>query len=152
MGGFPNSHKFFMKKTHITHSEQETLSLAEGLGMDAGPGAVYALTGELGSGKTVFAKGIARGLGVTEEITSPTFTLLEIYSGRLPLYHFDLYRIGSAAELDSLFFEEYWEGDGVSIIEWADKAGDRLPEGHVSITIEYQNETDRKITIEYPRD
>jgi tRNA threonylcarbamoyladenosine biosynthesis protein TsaE len=141
-----------MKKKYISRSEKDTLSIGQGLGQKAGAGAVFALFGELGSGKTVIAKGIARGLGVEDEVTSASFTLLEIYSGRVPLYHFDLYRIESAAELDRLFFEEYWEGEGVSVIEWADRAGARLPEGSVTIRIECLNESKREITIEYPGD
>jgi tRNA threonylcarbamoyladenosine biosynthesis protein TsaE len=141
-----------MKKKYISRSERDTLSIGQGLGKHAGPGAVFALFGELGSGKTVIAKGIARGLGVEEEVTSASFTLLEIYSGRVPLYHFDLYRIEKAAELDRLFFEEYWEGEGVSIVEWAERAGDRLPGGSIAIRIESINETEREITVEYPGD
>ena len=136
----------------ISRSVEETLVLAEELGRNAGPGAVFALIGDLGTGKTIIAKGIARGMGITDDITSPTFTLLEIYEGIIPLYHFDLYRIGSEAELDQLDFESYWEDDGVSVIEWADRAAGRLPAGHVRITIEYNNESDRSVTIEYPGD
>ncbi len=131
---------------------EETLALAENLGRSAARGSVFALIGELGAGKTVLAKGIARGMGITDEITSPTFTLMEIYEGPVPLYHFDLYRISRPEELDQLFFEEYWEGDGISVIEWADRALDRLPELRVTITIGYINETGRSITIEHPGD
>lgn len=141
-----------MVRKIITHSEQETLALAEELGRNAGPGAVFALVGELGAGKTIVAKGLAKGLGITEEITSPTFTLMEIYDGPVPLYHFDLYRIERSEELDQLFFEEYWEGDGISVIEWADRAHGRLPDDRVNITIEYVNDTSRSITIEHPGD
>ena len=136
----------------MSRSVGETLAMAEELGRNSGPGAVFALIGELGTGKTIIAKGIARGLGITDEITSPTFTLLEIYEGIIPLYHFDLYRIGSEAELDQLDFESYWEDGGVSVIEWADRAPGRLPAGHVRISIEYNNESSRSITIEYPGD
>ncbi len=136
----------------ITNSPEETFALAEELGGKAAAGDVFALTGDLGTGKTVFAKGIARGLGVTEEVTSPTFTLMEIYPGRLPLYHFDLYRIESHGEFDNLFFEEYWEGDGVSVIEWAEKAGDRLPEGSLIVTLYRVDDHTRRITLERPGD
>ena len=122
------------------------------MGKNAGPGAVFALVGDLGTGKTIIAKGIAKGLGITDDITSPTFTLLEIYEGIIPLYHFDLYRIDRDGELDQLDFETYWEDDGVSVIEWADRAAGRLPAGHVRISIEYNNESGRSITIEYPGD
>jgi tRNA threonylcarbamoyladenosine biosynthesis protein TsaE len=131
---------------------EETLDLAEELGRNAAPGSIFALIGDLGAGKTILAKGIARGLGISDEITSPTFTLMEIYEGPVPLYHFDLYRINRTEELDQLFFEEYWEGDGVSIIEWADRALDRLPASRTTITIEYLNETSRSIAIEHPGD
>lgn len=141
-----------MVRKIITRSEGETLSLAEELGRNAGPGSLFALTGELGTGKTIVAKGIAKGLGITDEITSPTFTLMEIYEGPVQLYHFDLYRIERSEELDRLFFEEYWDGDGVSVIEWADRAHGRLPAERVNITIEYLNDTSRSITIEYPGD
>jgi tRNA threonylcarbamoyladenosine biosynthesis protein TsaE len=139
-----------MKKKYISHSEQDTLAFARELGNNAAPGTVFALTGELGSGKTIIAKGIALGFGITDEITSPTFTLLEIYSGRGPLYHFDLYRINTPAELDRLFFEEYWYDDGVSIIEWAEKAAGRLPDGYIAIHLEYIDEASRIITLDYP--
>jgi len=141
-----------MKRTVTTHSMEETLALAGQLGKSAGPGSVFALTGELGAGKTIIAKGVARGMGITDEITSPTFTLMEVYEAPVPLYHFDLYRIGREEELDRLFFEEYWEGDGVSVIEWAERAAGRLPDGCVKITLEYVDETSRSVTIEYPGD
>ncbi|TAL38746.1 MAG: tRNA (adenosine(37)-N6)-threonylcarbamoyltransferase complex ATPase subunit type 1 TsaE [Spirochaetes bacterium] len=128
------------------------MRLGEELGREALPGAVYALTGELGAGKTVIAKGIARGLMIPDEITSPTFTLLEIYRGRLPLYHFDLYRIARADEFDELGFEEYWYGDGVSIIEWADNAAGLLPNSAVRVLSEYAGPHARRITIEHPGD
>lgn len=138
------------KREISTGSSVETFDLGAELGRGARPGDVFALTGDLGAGKTILAKGIARGMGITDEITSPTFTLLEVYENPLPLYHFDLYRIGNPRELDSLYFEEYWEGDGVSVIEWADRAAGRLPENAVKIAMQYTGETTRRITIEYP--
>jgi tRNA threonylcarbamoyladenosine biosynthesis protein TsaE len=131
---------------------EETLILAEDLGRNAARGSVFALIGDLGAGKTIVAKGVARGMGIADEITSPTFTLMEIYEGPVPLYHFDLYRINRPEELDQLFFEEYWEDDGISVIEWADRALDRLPPTRITIKIEYLDETSRSITIEYPGD
>ena len=139
-----------MKKTITTNSEEETFAAAEELGRKVKKGDVIALYGELGTGKTIFVKGIARGLGIDEVITSPTFTLLEIYPGSLPLYHFDLYRIESEREFEKLGFEEYWDGEGVSVIEWADRAQSLLPENSITIKIKYLNSTQRKITIEYP--
>lgn len=141
-----------MVRNVISHSTGETLELAAELGRNAARGSIFALIGELGAGKTILAKGIARGMGISDEITSPTFTLMEIYEATIPLYHFDLYRIDRPEELDQLFFEEYWEGDGVSIIEWADRALDRLPASRITVTIGYLNETSRSITIEYPGD
>jgi tRNA threonylcarbamoyladenosine biosynthesis protein TsaE len=139
-----------MKRECISNSEEETLKLAEELGRGARRGDIYALLGELGTGKTIVAKGIAKGLGINEVITSPTFNLLEIYQNEFLLYHFDLFRIEKDDEFDQLSFEEYWEGDGVSVIEWADRALLRLPSSTITITIEYINENRRRITIEYP--
>jgi tRNA threonylcarbamoyladenosine biosynthesis protein TsaE len=139
-----------MNKIIITRSEKETFDWAKELGASAKHGIVFALYGELGTGKTIIAKGIAKGLGIEEDVTSPTFLMMEMYKGRLPLYHFDLYRIDNAGELDELNFEEYWFGDGVSIIEWAEKAGDRIPDNPVKIILEWVNDTERRISIEYP--
>lgn len=141
-----------MVREIITHSMEETMQLGEELGLSASPGDVFALSGELGSGKTVVAKGVAAGLGIPDEITSPSFTLLEVYQGRLALYHFDLYRIDRDEEFDHLGFEEYWEGNGVSVIEWAERAGTRLPAGAVRISLEYSGEAERRIVIEDSRD
>ncbi|MCU0822595.1 MAG: tRNA (adenosine(37)-N6)-threonylcarbamoyltransferase complex ATPase subunit type 1 TsaE [Spirochaetes bacterium] len=139
-----------MIKEIITESAGETRSWAETIGYSAGNGTVIALSGELGSGKTVIAKGIARGMGIDEDITSPTFLFVEIYDNIIPLYHFDLYRINNESELDELNFEEYWEGSGVSVIEWAEKAAGRLPENIIKINISREGENKRRITIEYP--
>ncbi|MCP4132551.1 MAG: tRNA (adenosine(37)-N6)-threonylcarbamoyltransferase complex ATPase subunit type 1 TsaE [bacterium] len=134
----------------ITRSEEETFFLAQKIGKDAAPGSLFALFGDLGTGKTIIAKGIAAGMGITEDITSPTFTLMEVYKGPLTLYHFDLYRIESDLEFDNLFFEEYWEDEGVSVIEWPEKAGTRLPGDTTKIKIDYIDENSRRIVIEYP--
>ncbi|MCU0846960.1 MAG: tRNA (adenosine(37)-N6)-threonylcarbamoyltransferase complex ATPase subunit type 1 TsaE [Spirochaetes bacterium] len=141
-----------MKRIFSSHTHEKTFEIAKNLGKTAGKGDIFALYGDLGSGKTVMAKGIASGMGIKEEVTSPTFNLLEVYDGRLTLYHFDLYRIESEKELDMLFFEEYWEGDGVSVIEWAERAGTRLPERIIRVGLEYVDETTRRISIEYPDD
>ena len=139
-----------MKKIIITNSVEETLQWGEELGKSSIIGDVFALNGELGVGKTVVAKGIAKGLGINEDITSPSFVLLEIYPNKLPLYHFDLYRIDSEIEFDRLNFEEYWNGDGISVIEWAEKADIRLPENSIKIKIEWLDSDKRRIEIEYP--
>jgi tRNA threonylcarbamoyladenosine biosynthesis protein TsaE len=145
----PHRNHDFMKKL-LSHSEDETLQCARDIGAAAQPGDIFALHGDLGAGKTLFAKGMAQGLDVKELVTSPTFNLLDVHQGRLPFYHFDLYRISSDDEMDQLLFEEYWHGSGVSLIEWAERASDRLPEKTVHITLTYINETTREISIEHP--
>jgi tRNA threonylcarbamoyladenosine biosynthesis protein TsaE len=139
-----------MKIVYITESAEETERLGIEIGKRAVYGDVIALRGELGSGKTALTRGIAEGLGVTEEITSPTFSLMEIHEGEKILYHFDLYRIEDDREFNNLCFEEYWENDGVSVIEWAERAGSRLPERRIDINIDYISSTERRITVEYP--
>ena len=104
-----------------TFSETDTRALGEKLGREALPGTVYTLTGDLGVGKTVFTQGFAKGLGVTEHVNSPTFTIVQEYEeGRLPFYHFDVYRIGDIEEMDEIGYEDYFYGDGVCLIEWAE--------------------------------
>lgn len=139
-----------MKKIYITESAEETEKIGMEIGRNAKNGDVIALSGELGTGKTALTRGIAEGLGITEDITSPTFSLMEIYEGSKTLYHFDLYRIEDDREFDNLCFEEYWENEGISVIEWAERASGRLPEARIQIKIEYINSTNRRITVEYP--
>ncbi|HEY1405958.1 MAG TPA: tRNA (adenosine(37)-N6)-threonylcarbamoyltransferase complex ATPase subunit type 1 TsaE [Spirochaetota bacterium] len=139
-------------EVHLLRSPDETRDFARKLGEQAKPGDCFALDGDLGAGKTLIAKEIAKALGITEEITSPTFTLCEEYEGKIPFYHFDLYRIDDPRELDMLFFEEYWEGNGVSVIEWAHRAEIRLPKNAIRITIEYIDENTRRLSIAYPTD
>ena len=140
-----------MKQVHyITNSQEETFDVGYELGKKAKKGDIFGLIGDLGTGKTILAKGIAKGLGINEEITSPTFTLLEVYEAAIPLYHFDLYRISDDSELENLFFEEYWYGDGVSVIEWAERAMKRLPNDIFIIRLEYTGKNRRKIIIEHP--
>lgn len=120
-----------------THSAEETYALGARLGKMAQPGQVYALKGDLGSGKTVLTKGFAAGLGVEEPVTSPTFTILMVHEGgRLPLYHYDVYRISDPDEMDEIGFDEYVYGEGVSLIEWAEKVEELLPPDAFAITIE----------------
>jgi tRNA threonylcarbamoyladenosine biosynthesis protein TsaE len=112
----------------ISREPGETLALGRREGQRGQAGDVLALCGELGTGKTQFVKGLAEGMGITTEVTSPTFTLIHEYAGgRLPLYHFDFYRLGSAAETIALGFDDYIDRDGVTVIEWADKFADLLP-------------------------
>ena len=135
-----------------TNSASETLALGEKLGKAAKPGQIYTLNGDLGVGKTVLTQGFAKGLGITEAVNSPTFTIIQEYeSGRMPFYHFDVYRIGDIEEMDEVGFEEYVMGDGVSLIEWANLIEEILPEHYQKITIEKDLEKGvdyRKITIE----
>ena len=120
-----------------THSPEETFALARQLGEQAGPGTVYTLTGDLGVGKTVFAQGLASGLGIEEAINSPTFTLVQVYDeGRLPFYHFDVYRIGDIEEMDEIGYEDYFYGDGVCLVEWAELIKELLPKTRTELLIE----------------
>lgn len=135
-----------------TFCAEETFELGKSIGEQAKPGEIYTLTGDLGVGKTVFAQGLAAGLGITEPISSPTFTIVQVYEeGRIPFYHFDVYRIGDIEEMDEIGYEEYFYGEGVCLIEWANLIGEILPEEIVSIRIEKNLEKGpayRKIMIE----
>ena len=123
----------------------DTFAFGKKLGEAAEPGTVYTLVGDLGVGKTVLTQGLAEGLGITEAVNSPTFTILQVYEeGRLPLYHFDVYRIIDPDEMYELGYEEYFYGDGVCIIEWADLIEELLPEHTIRIEIQYgENEGER---------
>lgn len=121
--------------TFYTNTPEETESVGERIGCVLEPGSVVALIGELGAGKTILTRGIARGLGVPDLVHSPTFTLIHEHQGRLPVYHFDLYRIGSTQELEDLGAETYFYGDGVCIVEWAERAASVLPPDHLEIRI-----------------
>ena len=131
---------------------KDTYKLGEKIGQMAKPGMVIALTGDLGVGKTVFTQGLARGLGIEEPVNSPTFTIVQVYEeGRLPLYHFDVYRIGDIEEMDEIGYEDYFYGEGVCLIEWADLIREILPEQMCRVTIEKDLEKGfdyRKITLE----
>ena len=141
-----------MTRTIETNREKETYELGVQMGRDALAGQVFTLVGDLGVGKTVFTKGLARGLDIEAPISSPTFTIVQIYEeGRLPLYHFDVYRIGDVEEMDEIGYEDYIYGEGVSLIEWANLISDILPEHYTQIRIEKDMEKGfdyRKITIE----
>lgn len=142
-----------MKTTVIeTYSPEETFALGRRLGQESAPGQVYTLVGDLGVGKTVFTQGFAAGLGVAEPVNSPTFTILQIYEeGRLPFYHFDVYRIADVEEMDEIGYEDCFYGDGVCLIEWADLIEEILPETYQKVTIEKDLEKGfdyRCITIE----
>ena len=132
-------------------SAEETLELGRQMGKDAMPGETYTLVGDLGVGKTVFTQGIAEGLEITEAICSPTFTIVQVYEeGRIPFYHFDVYRIGDIEEMDEIGYEDYFYGEGLCMIEWANLISEILPPKRKEITIEKDLEKGfdyRKITI-----
>ena len=138
-----------------SESEQNTFEIAKELGKKVMPGEIYLLEGDLGVGKTVFARGFACGLGITEPITSPTFTIIQEYEeGRIPLYHFDVYRIADVEEMYELGYEGYFFGEGVCLIEWASRIQDILPKDCYQITIEKNLEKGfdyRLITIDETR-
>ena len=135
-----------------TRSPEETFQFGEKLGREAKPGQIYTLNGDLGTGKTVFTQGFAAGLGITEPVNSPTFTIVQIYEeGRMPFYHFDVYRIGDVEEMDEIGYEDCFYGEGVCLIEWAELIEEILPEHVIAVTIEKDLEQGfdyRKIIVE----
>lgn len=133
-----------------SYCEEDTLSLARKLGEMANKGDIFCLIGDLGVGKTIFSKGFAQGMGIDEHITSPTFTIVHEYEGRLPLYHFDVYRISDVDEMDEIGYEEYFYGEGVCLVEWANIIPEIIPLSAKYITIEKDLEKGfdyRRITI-----
>ena len=135
-----------------TNSPEETFALGRQIGQQAKAGEVYTLVGDLGVGKTVLTQGVAVGLGIEEPVNSPTFTIMQIYGdGRIPFYHFDVYRIGDVEEMDEIGYEDYFYGDGVCLIEWANLIKEILPPARKQITIEKDLSKGfdyRRITIE----
>lgn len=135
-----------------THSEQETWEVGKKLAAQAKPGQIFALIGDLGVGKTIFTKGMAAGLGISEPVNSPTFTIVQVYEeGRMPFYHFDVYRIADIEEMDEIGYEDYFYGNGLTMIEWANLIEEILPDHYRQITIEKDLEKGfdyRRITIE----
>ena len=133
---------------YITHSPAETEAEGETLAKTLRPGTVLAFRGDLGAGKTAFTRGLGRGLGCTERVTSPTYTIVNEYtSGRLPLFHFDMYRLRSSEDLFDIGWEDYLERGGVCAVEWSENVADAL-DGAIWITIEKTGDDSRKITIE----
>lgn len=129
-------------------SEAETRALGLRIASAAEPGDIIALVGDLGTGKTALTKYIAEGLGVTEEVISPTFNIVKEYrSGRIPLFHFDVYRLSGSEEFLDTGAEDYLEDSGLSVIEWADIVADALPEDSLLINIEYAGKGERRITV-----
>ena len=134
----------------MTHSPAETRALGEKLAHLLLPGDVLLLWGDLGAGKSELTRGIAKGLGVTGPISSPSFTIMNVYDeGRIPLYHFDWYRLQSSEELYEMGMDEYLGGDGVAVIEWPGQCPDAIPEKYLSITIEPQEDETRRILFDY---
>ena len=130
--------------------EQQTYEFGQQIGREAQPGSVYCLVGNLGTGKTIMAKGLAVGLGIEEDIVSPTFTIVQEYQGRLPFYHFDIYRIMDEDELFEIGWDEYVNGNGVCLVEWADQVPEAIPPEAIWLTIEKDLSTGvayRKITV-----
>ena len=135
-----------------THDPEETFEAGRKIGMNAKPGQIYTLTGDLGVWKTVFTQGVAAGLGITEPVNSPTFTIIQEYEdGRLPFYHFDVYRIADLEEMEEIGYDDYFFGQGICLIEWAELIEEILPEKRIEVTIEKDLDKGfdyRKITIE----
>lgn len=135
-----------------TRAAEETFALGEKIGRAAIPGQIYTLIGDLGVGKTVFTQGVAAGLDITEPVSSPTFTIIQVYEeGRLPFYHFDVYRIGDIEEMEEIGYDDYFFGEGICLIEWADLIEEILPDHLIRVTIEKDLEQGfdyRRITIE----
>ena len=135
-----------------TFSEEETFALGEKIGKEAKAGQVYTLLGDLGVGKTVFTQGVAKGLGSTEAICSQTFTIVQVYEeGRMPFYHFDVYRIGDLEEMEEIGYEDYFYGEGISFVEWANLIEELIPDDRIQITISKNLEKGfsyREITID----
>ena len=133
-----------------TRSAEETREVGAKIGRDLTPGDLLALTGDLGAGKTCLTQGIARGMAVPEDsyVRSPTFVILNIYEGRCPLYHMDLYRIQDPVELEDLGYRDYFFGEGVSVIEWAEKSRELLPADHLRIRMHLRGENRREIVLD----
>ena len=120
-----------------THDPEETFEVGRKIGMNAKPGQIYTLTGDLGVGKTVFTQGVAAGLGITEPVNSPTFTIIQEYEdGRLPFYHFDVYRIADLEEMEEIGYDDYFFGQGICLIEWAELIEELIPEEAIAVYIE----------------
>lgn len=137
-----------------TNSEKDTIHLGQLIGKHAKPGTAVLLAGDLGAGKTVCTKGIAKGLGYAdwERIKSPTFTIVHEIPSTIPLFHFDLYRLSTVEELLEIGFEEYLDRNGVVVVEWGDKFDNYLPPDHLSVTLEHAGEHTRKIKVRGPQE
>lgn len=136
----------------ITHSAEETEGVGMSLAEKAGPGAVIAMRGGLGAGKTAFVRGFASAMGVSDRVTSPTFTIVNEYEGRIPIFHFDMYRLSGSDELFEIGWEDYIARNGVCIVEWSENTDDIFDSGTITVTIEKLSDSDRKITIHIPEE
>ena len=136
-------------KNIITNNREATIRAGEQLAKSLGPGCLVALTGELGSGKTTLVKGIAKGLGVRNYryVNSPSFVIIKEYRGKIPLYHFDVFRIDSPSDIDALSFEEYFYRDGICVVEWADRIRKLLPKKYIEVKIKILEGNRRKIYV-----
>ena len=134
----------------ITHNEAETEKIGENFAKELGAGTVVAFYGGLGAGKTAFVRGMARGLDAAARVSSPTFTIVNEYPGRIPLFHFDMYRLGSSDELFDIGWEDYLERGGICAVEWSENVEDAFFPDTIKVRIEKLNETERKITFEFP--
>ena len=138
-----------MVETITTHSEEETILLGKKFSGELKRGDIVALYGELGTGKTQFIKGICDGLGVDQMVTSPTFTLMNIYDGREKIFHYDFYRLSSESEIYDLCIDDYFFSDGISLIEWAEKCENLLPPERININLSYgESENSRLVNFE----
>lgn len=134
------------KYRSITKDEKETMALAQRLAGLVRPGDILCLFGDLGSGKTTFVKGLAKGLRIkAESVHSPTFVLMNIYDGRLPVFHFDLYRLNHVRDLDGIGYDEFLYGDGVAVVEWADKLDSYMPQAYFKIELKHKSPEQRSI-------
>lgn len=132
----------------LTHSPEETRAFGRRLAEQLRPGDVLLFYGNLGAGKSEMTRGIAEGLGVSGPVTSPSFTILNVYDdGRVPLYHFDWYRLESAEELYEMGMDEYLDGDGVAVVEWPTQCPEAIPDTHLAVTLKPVGESDREITL-----
>ncbi len=132
----------------LSKGENETLQLGEKLAKRLRKGDIVCLQGELGAGKTTFIKGVAKGLKIApEKVNSPTFVLMNAYHGRLPLYHFDLYRLETTGEIGAIGYEEFLYGDGVSVIEWAERLGALTPKEYLRVELKHKGENERSIKV-----
>ena len=136
----------------LTHTVDETELAGQALAKTLVSGTVVALYGDLGAGKTAFVRGIAKGLNSQSRVTSPTFTIVNEYSGELELFHFDMYRLGSSEELFDIGWEDYLGRGGVCVVEWSENVSDAFDGNEIKVTIDKLSDTDRKITLEYPQE